>query len=97
MPATTYTKLKSGEWGLRVPGGAARAGMSVAVHTKAGAAKTETIDRVLWSGNGVSLCTIRKRQRSSYGGDGFRPVAGCGNCRAIGRMCKQCEFDEYDM
>lgn len=34
--------------------------------------------------------------RSNYGGSGYRPVRGCSACRNIGRMCKQCQFDEYD-
>lgn len=27
---------------------------------------------------------------------GERLMRGCGQCRRLGRMCKSCEFDEYD-
>src|SRR3954465_9181542 len=53
----TYTKLKSGEWGVRVEG-KPTTGCRITVMTKSGASKVETIGKVLWSGNGVSLCTI---------------------------------------
>ena len=28
---------------------------------------------------------------------GFRPVPGCGRCRALGTMCPDCRHDEYDL
>lgn len=102
---TTYTKLKSGDWGLRVQGSAA-AGQSVSVTTRAGATKTETIERVLWTGNGISLCAIRQR-RSAYGGRGYSsasdrcrecrgPLVNASHHRAMGGLCGACAFDEYD-
>jgi hypothetical protein len=63
---SSYTKLKSGEWGIRVVGAAVKAGDTVQVWTKAGVQKFETVVCVLWSGpdkasgETVSLCAIKK-------------------------------------
>lgn len=56
----TYTKLKSGAWGVRVAG-ATSSGSVVSVTTKSGKTKSETVAKVLWSGNGVSICAIVPR------------------------------------
>lgn len=73
MPAT-YTKLRDGSWGIRCDGEAAKAGPgnAITVTTKAGQAKSETIARVLWSGEGVSVCTIAQRQRPQNEASGDR-------------------------
>ena len=82
MAAATYTKLKSGEWGVRV-NGSIRTGDKVTVVKKSGASKVETVARVLWTGNGVSVCSIAQRASDSrtsverkhmekYGWDGIR-------------------------
>jgi hypothetical protein len=67
-----YTKLKDDSWGVRASGAiAAKAGDVLSVKTKAGATKTATIDRVLWTGddpdatgNIVSLCSIVAEPRA---------------------------------
>lgn len=63
----TYQKLKSGEWGVRVQG-TARAGDAISVRTKAGKVKTETVKAVVWSGDGVTLCSIEQAERSASSG-----------------------------
>lgn len=65
----SYTKLKSGEWGVRVEG-TAKAGQSVTVRKKDGTSKQETILRVVWTGNGISLCAIAQRQPATSGRSG---------------------------
>lgn len=66
----SYTKLKEG-WGLRVSG-KPEAGSNVTVRTKAGAVKTETIGKVIWTGpdkygpGTVSLCTIKANDNSAH-------------------------------
>lgn len=88
---TTYTKLRDGSWGLRVQGQATD-GQQVVVAKKDGARKVETVGRVLWRGEGVTLCSIRSGSRSGHGHHqrhaseercyrGHRaPVAGCRDC-----------------
>jgi hypothetical protein len=57
--ATTYTKLRSGDWGIRSTE-TLSAGMTVQVTKKSGESKTETVDRVIWTGNGVTLASIAR-------------------------------------
>ena len=52
----TYTKLRDDSWGIRATS-EIKAGQVVTVTTKAGVSKTETVGKVLWSGNGVWLAT----------------------------------------
>lgn len=54
---TSYAKLSNGAWGIRTPG-VAHPGQTVTVTKKDGTRKVEKIDRVVWTGNGVSLCSI---------------------------------------
>lgn len=78
--SATYTKLKTGEWGIRstYP---INAGSRVVVSKKSGGSKLETIDRVLWSGNGIWLASIVPSPRQS----------GCGcSCDDCSRGCR-CE------
>jgi hypothetical protein len=87
----TYTKLRSGEWGVRVLG-SARDGQTVGVVKKSGERKTETIARVLWSGRDsrtgeqVALCAIRRASSSL----GSRHRAGDYECRACGHAGDDC-------
>jgi hypothetical protein len=64
----TFTKLRDGSWGLRVPGKAS-AGQSVQVLTKSGQKSTKVVGKVLWSGadpggSMISLCTINEGEAS---------------------------------
>ncbi len=58
----TYTKLRNGSWGVRVEG-YCRTGLVVTVTTKGGKKKHETIDKIFWSGNGLSICSIVKKEQ----------------------------------
>jgi len=94
----SYTKLKDGNWGVRISG-IAQAGNIVSVRTKAGDTKQEMIDKVLWtgpdrSGDTVSLCTVSQRSRDSGGGK--ECVTG-GNCSSFGdgRGCGGRDCDGY--
>jgi hypothetical protein len=67
----TYTKLRNG-WGVRATGDAPKIGQRVTVTKKDGGTKTETIDRVVFSNNGVHLCAIKQREA--------KPVSVCYSC-----------------
>jgi hypothetical protein len=72
----SYTKLKSGDWGVRCEG-EVKPGQSVTVTKKDGSVKTEIIDAVLWSGDGKSLCSIKRRAaKKNYPG---QMCPGCGS------------------
>lgn len=64
IPMTSYTKLKSGNWGIRSTTAIA-AGQTVTVTKRDGGTKLETVERVVWSGNGVWLAAIAQRAQSS--------------------------------
>jgi hypothetical protein len=102
----TYTKLKSGDWGIRVQG-IVRAGDKVTVRKKSGESKVETVEKVLWAGDGVSLCMIRRAgliydddKFNGYGArrGGWRKacVTG-GNCSSFGsgRSCGGFDCDGF--
>lgn len=64
----TYSKLKDGTWGVRVEfsgKGSISAGDRVVVKKKSGEKKEEVIDRVLWKGNGIFLCSIKDAKPAS--------------------------------
>lgn len=98
----TYTKLKDGSWGIRVVSVTkVTPGAAVTVTTKAGKQKTEVIGKVLWTGNGVNLCTIASSTQSrSSSRDNGAYDGSCANCRFARQRgqeaCRQCLFDEYD-
>lgn len=77
----TYKQLKNGAWGIRV-GGIVLAGETITVTKRDGSSKVETIGRVLWTGDGVSICTIKR----SAGSRGSRRNNGYGreDCRKYG-------------
>lgn len=54
----TFKKLKDGSWGLLVNKADVRPGDQVLTVTKAGQRSTKTVGKVLWSGQGVSICSI---------------------------------------
>lgn len=60
----TYTKLRNGSWGVRVEG-PAKAGDTVTVTKKSGETATEKISKVVWTGKGISLCSIEARTPKS--------------------------------
>jgi len=67
----TYTQLRDGSWGIRVPG-TVNAGQSITVRKKDGSTKTETVKAILWSGRDsrsgetVSLCSIQPKANRRY-------------------------------
>lgn len=70
----TYTKLKTGEWGIRVTGfvGAMRDGAEIMVAKKSGESRAETIGRTVWTDGKVAICTIGAKtaaRNTQYGYD----------------------------
>lgn len=98
----TYTKLKSGEWGVRIPCEAAKGERdTVAVRTKAGNLKYEKVV-VLWSGDGVSLCSIETPRAGRGSNSGVRELGACRRRGWDGRVGSSSyyssgAFDEIDL
>jgi hypothetical protein len=84
MPAT-WTKLKSGAWGIRVTGGAPSSGDTVTVSKKDGTQQSVTVEKVVWTGGDVALCAIEAKPRSGSGRSGRRYE--CGEYVTPGSSC----------
>jgi len=63
MTTATPTKLRNGDWGARVSG-SVRPGDAVQISTKAGKSWTAIVDRVVWTGNGVSIVATRSKPKT---------------------------------
>ena len=87
MTQATYTKLRSGEWGVRVTGERVTRGSMVTVTKKDGELREEHIERVLWSGEGVMLCAIVHRTKKQAAHNKYRQ----GNCTHEDYPCCGCE------
>lgn len=102
--SATYTQLRDGSWGIRVPG-TARENESVTVTKKDGTTKTETVARILWSGRDsksgqtVSLCAIARSSNGSSGSHGTGRCADCGCALKPSsryRYCYDCGMEHRD-
>ena len=88
--SASYTKLQSGDWGIRVSGTVAP-GAAVTVTKKDGTTKVETVHQVLWSGadkfrpgQTVTLCSVTPSAPS-------RRYVGCAPARRDSRReCEEC-------
>lgn len=107
--SASFTKLRDGSWGVRLSGSAPQRGQVLAVARKDGTVTMVTVERVIWSGNGAHLCAIAQErlQRAAAPRPSRGPRSGrCRECggalvsvphhRAMGGLCGQCAFDEYD-
>jgi hypothetical protein len=56
IPTATWARLRDGAWGLRVQG-EARTGDTVRAVRASGASALVRVGRIVWSGEGVTLCT----------------------------------------
>lgn len=77
----TPAKLRNGSWGARVRSERVRAGDAITITAKSGKSWTTTVSKVVWSGDGVSLCATVSR------GIAVHPVdSAChtdGNCSSM--------------
>ena len=58
-PAPSYSKLKSGDWGVRITG-TGKTGDMVNVQRKDGKLSPTKLGQLVWEGNGVQLYAIDK-------------------------------------
>ena len=65
----SYTKLKSGGWGVKISYSTdLEPGDSVEVRKKSGEHKTEVIEKRIWHDEDVAIYTIRRGPESANGG-----------------------------
>jgi hypothetical protein len=65
--SASFSKLQNGEWGIRVRGNA-RAGQQVSVTKRDGGTSPAIVEKVLWAGDGVSICSIEPREPAAGSG-----------------------------
>jgi len=93
METATYTKLRSGDWGVRVTG-TVRPGQTVNVVKRSGEAKNERIDRVVWTDGKIALCSIIP---ASGTGSGSGTCPDCGDAVRSGyRYCRDCSIERRE-
>lgn len=88
MTNATYTKLRDGSWGIRVEGEKPVVGQVIIVRKKSGETRNETVKAVLWSGDGVNLCSIKSGDSETARKPAGREMcAECGQRPGV-RMCR---------
>jgi len=90
--SATYTRLRDGSWGLRVQSSGKPSG-NITVTTKAGKTKTETIDRVLWSGDCVHLCSVVESTECAECGKPGAKIKRHDMSGIAGLVCSKCARD----
>jgi hypothetical protein len=86
----TPTKLKNGAWGARVQGQVG-IGDSVKIVTKSGKSWTATVEKVVWQGDGVTLCATSSAPRSSSQARNYDPERFNGYGAPRGGYRKACK------
>ena len=90
------TRLKSGEWGARVPASRVEVGDGLTVVTKRGSSWEAVVQEVVWHSSEVALCRTARAHRGRCTQCGRRAVDAPHHA-AMGGLCGDCAFDEYDM
>ena len=80
---TTYTKLKSGDWGLKISDTSVKSGDQVTVRKRSGETKTETVGNIIWKNDEQMITSIKRAQRKR---------SGCG-CDEEGCCRPRCQCD----
>jgi len=74
----SFTKLRSGDWGVRGSGPAPRQGERVTVTKRDGTVKTMTVQKVVWQDGSAWIAAVESEARG-----GGHSSAGCNRCRYI--------------
>lgn len=90
----TFTKLSSGDWGVRIEGPAPAVGSTVTVAKRSGATKNVVVSGIVSTGGGVTVVKIEEGRarapRRSYGRRSYAAPRGlcedapcCGCCGPV--------------
>ncbi len=61
--AASPAKLRNGSWGARVKSATVAVGDTVTITTRSGKSWDATVEHVVWSGDGVSICATQSLDR----------------------------------
>lgn len=92
VATATPTKLRNGSWGARVQGNV-REGDVVMVQTKGGKSWEARIERVLWTGDGVSVCATANTRCSVTQGTSRAPSSK--QVRYAASLVERLKNDDY--
>lgn len=100
MYQATPIKLKTGDWGAKTKA-PVLPGDTLRIEAKNGKSWESRVSRVVWSGEGVSIVALESRSsvRQSRGGvcrECRGPIRDSSHHRAMGGLCGDCAFDEFD-
>jgi hypothetical protein len=92
--ATTYTKLRTGAWGVRSTD-RLTVGQTVTVTKRDGSVKTETIHTIVWTGQGITLAALAPKGAAAAP-RGRRTGCSCGSIEDSPRDsdCAGCQYDD---
>lgn len=97
MSVATFTKLRSGAWGLRVTGGAASPGAFLAVTKRDGTTQQVTVGEVVWQGKDektgqpIAICTMAKAAPKKA-----RKWRPCGYPGCNPSHCDECDGEGFE-
>lgn len=104
--AASPAKLRNGSWGARVKSETVEIGDTVTITTRSGKSWDATVERVVWSGEGVSICATQSVDRRSTPARSTRrdrgTWTGCscgsredgyGDLMPSPRNCQSCRYD----
>jgi len=91
--ATTYTKLRTGAWGVRSTD-RLTVGQTVTVERRDGSRKSETIAQIVWRGEGITLAAVAPKGAAAEP-RGRRTGCSCGSIEDSPRDsdCASCQHD----
>jgi hypothetical protein len=92
MKAATPTKLRSG-WGAKVQSEDVAVGQVVTITTKAGKSWQARVTKVVWSGDGTSLCETASLDRSASRSRNYDPERFNGYGAPRGGYRRACKTD----
>lgn len=72
----TPTKLRSGDWGARIPSASVREGDSITITARSGKTWSARVTKVVWQGNGVTIAATSSTSgdRDGLGGSRTREM-----------------------
>lgn len=99
----TPLKLKNGDWGARVNSDSVQVGDIVRITTRGGKSWEAEVLKVIWSGNGISICATQSLGGGSSAGyraprRGVTPTGcPCGSVVEFSKPtdCWHCRHDAY--
>ena len=95
--AATPCKLRSGDWGAKTAS-SIQAGDTVTITTRSGKSWDAVVERVVWSGNGVSICAtsnVDSRPARQPRSRGTWTGCHCGSVEEYAKPtdCQTCQHD----